>query len=48
MGIVAFERVVFTCARPATVIVTAPNAEYNVRFETLPVGRLCHKDRQLG
>lgn len=28
----AMERVVFGAARPATVIVTTPNAEYNVRF----------------
>jgi len=32
----AFERVLFEAARPATVIVTTPNAEYNVRFTTLP------------
>ena len=40
----AFERVVFECARPRTVIVTTPNVEYNVRFETLPAGKLRHKD----
>ena len=42
----AFERVVFECARPATVIVTTPNIEYNVRFETLPAGKLRHKDHR--
>ena len=34
----AFERVLFEFARPATVVVTTPNVEYNVRFETLPAG----------
>jgi 3' terminal RNA ribose 2'-O-methyltransferase Hen1 len=42
----AFERVVFEFARPGTVIVTTPNVEYNVRFETLPAGRLRHKDHR--
>ena len=27
-------------------IVTTPNVEYNVRFETLPVGHLRHKDHR--
>lgn len=31
----AFERVVFECARPGTVIVTTPNREYNVLYEGL-------------
>ena len=35
----ALERCVFGDARPGTVIVTTPNVEYNVRFETLPAGR---------
>lgn len=42
----AFERVVFEFARPKTVIVTTPNAEYNVRFETLPAGRFRHRDHR--
>jgi 2-polyprenyl-3-methyl-5-hydroxy-6-metoxy-1,4-benzoquinol methylase len=42
----AFERVVFEHARPVTVIVTTPNAEYNVRFETLPAGKFRHKDHR--
>lgn len=42
----AFERVVFKYARPATVIVTTPNAEYNVKFETLPAGRFRHRDHR--
>ena len=39
----ALERSVFGCARPDAVIVTTPNAEYNVRFETLPAGRMRHR-----
>jgi 3' terminal RNA ribose 2'-O-methyltransferase Hen1 len=42
----AFERVVFEAARPRTVIVTTPNAEYNVKFETLPAGQFRHKDHR--
>jgi 3' terminal RNA ribose 2'-O-methyltransferase Hen1 len=42
----SFERAVFAHARPSTVIVTTPNAEYNVRFETLPAGQLRHRDHR--
>lgn len=42
----SFERAVFTHAHPQTVIVTTPNVEYNVRFETLPVGELRHRDHR--
>ncbi len=42
----AFERVVFESARPSTVVVTTPNVEYNVRFPSLPAGRLRHKDHR--
>lgn len=42
----AFERVVFESARPAHVVLTTPNAEYNVRFETLPSGRFRHRDHR--
>ncbi len=42
----AFERVVFECAKPRTVIVTTPNVEYNVRFETLPADKFRHKDHR--
>ena len=42
----AFERVLFEFARPATVVVTTPNVEYNVRFETLPAGQFRHKDHR--
>jgi 3' terminal RNA ribose 2'-O-methyltransferase Hen1 len=42
----AFERVVFECARPNTVLVTTPNAEFNARFEALPAGRFRHRDHR--
>jgi 3' terminal RNA ribose 2'-O-methyltransferase Hen1 len=41
-----FERVVFEFARPVTVIVTTPNAEYNARFESLPAGKMRHRDHR--
>ncbi len=42
----AFERVLFEFARPMTIIVTTPNVEYNVRFETLAAGQLRHRDHR--
>ena len=42
----AFERVLFECARPATIVLTTPNAEYNVKWETLPAGKFRHKDHR--
>ncbi|MBL9138749.1 MAG: 3' terminal RNA ribose 2'-O-methyltransferase Hen1, partial [Verrucomicrobiales bacterium] len=42
----AFERVVFECARPATVAITTPNREYNVKWETLPAGKFRHRDHR--
>jgi 3' terminal RNA ribose 2'-O-methyltransferase Hen1 len=42
----AFERVLFEWARPGLVVLTTPNAEYNVRFEGLPAGRFRHKDHR--
>ncbi|ONI77367.1 3' terminal RNA ribose 2'-O-methyltransferase Hen1 [Actinosynnema sp. ALI-1.44] len=42
----ALERSVFGAARPATVVVTTPNVEYNVRFPTLPAGRMRHADHR--
>jgi len=42
----AFERVLFECARPKAAIITTPNSEYNVTFETLPAGRFRHKDHR--
>jgi 3' terminal RNA ribose 2'-O-methyltransferase Hen1 len=42
----AFERVLFEFAKPATVVVTTPNVEYNVRFETLVAGSFRHRDHR--
>ncbi|MBV8517412.1 MAG: 3' terminal RNA ribose 2'-O-methyltransferase Hen1 [Acidobacteria bacterium] len=42
----AFERVVFGETQPRLMIVTTPNVEYNVRFESLPAGRLRHRDHR--
>jgi 3' terminal RNA ribose 2'-O-methyltransferase Hen1 len=42
----ALEYAVFGAARPGTVLVTTPNAEYNVRWETLPAGHLRHRDHR--
>jgi 3' terminal RNA ribose 2'-O-methyltransferase Hen1 len=42
----AFERVLFEHARPAVVVLTTPNREYNARFETLPEGHLRHRDHR--
>lgn len=40
----AFERAVFEFARPGSVVITTPNAEYNVMWETRPAGQFCHRD----
>ncbi len=40
------ERVVFGEARPRTVVVTTPNADYNALFETLPAGAMRHPDHR--
>lgn len=42
----AFERVLFQFARPTTIVMTTPNSEYNVKFETLPAGQMRHKDHR--
>ena len=42
----AFERSVFGFARPRTVIITTPNAEYNPKFESLPAGKFRHGDHR--
>jgi len=42
----AFERIVFEKARPAFVVITTPNVEYNVRWPTLPAGRFRHRDHR--
>ncbi len=40
------EHAVFTCAAPKFVLVTTPNREYNVRFASLPAGKLRHSDHR--
>ncbi|MFI6346010.1 3' terminal RNA ribose 2'-O-methyltransferase Hen1 [Streptomyces sp. NPDC050560] len=42
----ALEFSVFGSARPRTVVVTTPNSEYNVRWETLPAGHVRHGDHR--
>jgi hypothetical protein len=42
----AFERVLFEFARPRTVVLTTPNAEYNAVFATLPAGEFHHSDHR--
>jgi 3' terminal RNA ribose 2'-O-methyltransferase Hen1 len=42
----AFERMLFDNARPGIVVLTTPNREYNVRFESLPAGRFRHRDHR--
>ena len=42
----AFERVLFEGAQPSTVVLTTPNAEYNVMWPTLPAGRFRHQDHR--
>jgi hypothetical protein len=37
---------VFGEARPGAVVLTTPNAEYNVRWPTLPAGRFRHRDHR--
>ena len=36
----------FEFAQPRTVVLTTPNAEYNVKFEGLPAGKFRHKDHR--
>lgn len=42
----AFRRVLFGRVRPPTIVLTTPNVEYNVRFETLPAGQFRHRDHR--
>jgi 3' terminal RNA ribose 2'-O-methyltransferase Hen1 len=42
----AFERVLFESAQPGMVALTTPNAEYNVKWETLPAGQFRHPDHR--
>ncbi len=42
----ALERALFGDAAAATVVVTTPNVEHNVRYETLPAGAFRHRDHR--
>lgn len=42
----AFERVLFECARPGTIVLTTPNREYNVTWETVGADGLRHSDHR--
>src|SRR5690606_11433778 len=42
----AFERVLFERARPGTIVLTTPNREYNVLWESLPAGTFRHSDHR--
>ena len=46
MRIPAFERAVFEFAAPKTVILTTPNKEYNVNYETMQENDLRHGDHR--
>ncbi|MEM6312744.1 MAG: 3' terminal RNA ribose 2'-O-methyltransferase Hen1 [Planctomycetota bacterium] len=42
----ALRRVVFEHIRPNRVLITTPNREYNVHWETLPAGKMRHRDHR--
>lgn len=42
----ALERVVFEFAQPQTVVLTTPNREFNVTWESLPAGQFRHSDHR--
>ncbi|GAA2053786.1 hypothetical protein GCM10009839_72190 [Catenulispora yoronensis] len=42
----ALEHAVFRAAHPRAVVVTTPNAEFNVRYESLEAGRFRHSDHR--
>ena len=42
----AFERVLFECAKPKQIVITTPNREFNVKWETLPAGNFRHRDHR--
>jgi 3' terminal RNA ribose 2'-O-methyltransferase Hen1 len=42
----AFERVVFEFAKPRIIVITTPNREFNVTWETLPAGKFRHPDHR--
>lgn len=42
----AFERAIFEHARPETIVVTTPNRDYNVKWDSLPAGTFRHRDHR--
>jgi len=42
----AFERVLFESAQPESIVLTTPNAEYNVMWPSLPAGQFRHQDHR--
>lgn len=42
----AFERVLFEFSKPRHIVLTTPNAEFNVKFENLPAGQMRHHDHR--
>jgi 3' terminal RNA ribose 2'-O-methyltransferase Hen1 len=42
----ALEHAVFGAAKPSAVVVTTPNSEYNVRWDSLPAGHVRHPDHR--
>lgn len=42
----ALERTVFEFSRPTLIVITTPNAEYNVMWENLPAGAFRHPDHR--
>ncbi|MEQ1694699.1 MAG: 3' terminal RNA ribose 2'-O-methyltransferase Hen1 [Hyphomicrobiaceae bacterium] len=44
--LVHLERAVFGDAAPQSIVVTTPNADYNVLFESLPAGQFRHADHR--
>jgi 3' terminal RNA ribose 2'-O-methyltransferase Hen1 len=41
-----FERVLFEAAHPKAVLLTTPNADYNVHFDSLSAGQFRHPDHR--
>jgi 3' terminal RNA ribose 2'-O-methyltransferase Hen1 len=42
----SFERTVFEFARPKLVVITTPNREYNVMWQSLQIGKMRHRDHR--
>lgn len=45
-ALAAFSRILFEFSRPAHVVITTPNAEYNALFSSLPAGSFRHTDHR--